>query len=316
MTEMPEYWEGTGMGKIGVIGLAGQTAFLRMHHFPLPGETVSCNALFFELGGKGFNQAVAASRMCTKTLFIGAVGKDSYGRQCRDKLESEGIETILIEKNTPTAFAVVSTEDAGGNEVAVFRGAAEELKPDDLYDEKVLQSLKTCNMLLLQNELSIDCRKAALKIAKTLHIPVILNPAPADIECRAILSQCDLITPNMEEAKALLGISYGQDVNDADFVELLANVGVRKAVITDGAAGALIIENGNYTRLPAVSVGNAVDTTGAGDVFNAALASGLVRGDDLLSSARLASIAAGISVTRYGAAESAPTIAEIYPFIS
>ncbi len=304
------------MGKIGVIGLAGQTAFMRMHHLPLPGETVSCNALFFELGGKGFNQAIAASRMGTQTLFIGAVGADAYGKQCRDRLETEGVETILVEKTAPTAFAVVSTEEMGGNEVAVFRGAAEELSSSDLYETEILESLKNCSMFLLQNEITANCLKAVLKIAKTYHIPVILNPAPADMKCRSILRQCDLITPNMEEAKALLGIPYGQEVEDESFVRLLADIGVNEAVITDGGEGSLIIAKGKHTRLPAFSVDKVVDTTGAGDVFNGVLAAFLDQGKDLVSSARIASVAAGISVTRYGAAESIPTMEELIPYIS
>ena len=90
---------------VAVIGLGGQSAFFRVPHFPMPGETVSCTHLFYELGGKGYNQAVACARMGVPTSFIGAVGTDPWATDCRKALEAEGISICMIPKNSPTAFA-------------------------------------------------------------------------------------------------------------------------------------------------------------------------------------------------------------------
>ncbi len=297
--------------KIGVIGLGGQSAFLATEHFPAPGETVSCRELFFELGGKGYNQAVACARMGVDTVFIGAVGRDDNGRACREDLIREGVIPCLIEKDIPTAYAVIMTDSSGENTVSVFPGAAKAITPEDLHSEPVFARLKECTCLLLQNELSAECLLEACKIRQELGIPVILNPAPArDIPVEAIKSSA-LITPNYGEAKCLTGFSEYEQPTDEELAERFVQQGVCNAVITMGGQGALIMENGKTCRIPAFSCGKAVDTTGAGDTFNGFLTAVLSLGKSLSDAARIAAVAAGIGVTRHGAAGSIPTKAEV-----
>ena len=164
-------------GKVAVIGLAGQSAFMTADHFPEPGETITCGSLFFEPGGKGYNQAIACARMGVQTVFIGAVGDDVNAEECRCGLEKEGIISCLVKKKEPTAYAVITTDSEGENTVQVFGGASKSLGEADLYEDSIWREMKGCDYLLIQNELSEACLRASLKAAKELNIPVILNPA-------------------------------------------------------------------------------------------------------------------------------------------
>lgn len=297
--------------KIGVIGLGGQSAFMSAGHFPAPGETVSCQSLFFEPGGKGYNQAIACARMGVDTVFIGAVGKDDNGKACREDLVRQGVTPCLIEKDIPTAYAVIMTDSSGENTVSVFPGAAKAITPEDLRSEEVFGQLKECTCLLLQNELSAECLLEACKIGKELEIPVVFNPAPAEnIPMEAIQSSA-LITPNYGEAKHLTGFLENEQPSGEELAEHLRVQGVSSAVITVGGQGALVMEQGKIQRIPAFSCGQAVDTTGAGDTFNGFLTAALSMGESLCDAARMAAVAAGISVTRRGAAGSIPTKAEV-----
>lgn len=301
--------------KIGVIGLGGQSAFLSADHFPTPGETISCGKLFFELGGKGYNQAVACARMGVDTVFIGAVGKDDHGKACREDLLRQGVTPCLIEKDIPTAYAVITTDSSGENTVCVFPGAAKALTPEDLRSEKVISQLKECTYLLLQNELSPDCLLEACRIGQELGIPVIFNPAPAENVPAEAMQCCSLITPNHGEAKYLTGFSDDAQPTGCQLAERLGALGVSRGIITMGSAGAVIMENGKLTKISAFSYGKPVDTTGAGDTFNGVLTAMLALGKTMKEAAKAAAVAAGIGVTRRGAAGSIPTKAEVEAYL-
>ena len=290
--------------RIGVIGLAGQSAFLRTPHLPAPGESVICDALFFELGGKGYNQAVAAARMGVDTVFIGAVGDDEYGSACERELEQEGVTPCLIRKKAPTAFATITTAADGENTVAVCPGAAKELTGEDLLVPEVEKVLKSCTMLLLQNELRADCLREAIAFANRNGIPVILNPAPAPGLPLDLLPGCDLITPNYGEALCLTGLQ--PEATPAQLASALKTLGPNRSVVTMGGRGALIVSGDNPEHIPAVSFGPTVDTTGAGDTFNGVLAGAMASGYSLREAVKLAVRAAGISVTRKGAVACIP----------
>lgn len=298
-------------GKVAVIGLAGQSAFMTADHFPAPGETISCSSLFFELGGKGYNQAVACARMGVETVFIGAVGDDTNGAECKAELEKEGITACLVKKTEHTAYAVITTRADSENTVSVYSGAAKRLSGEDLQREEIRREIADCDYLLLQNELSAECLEASFTLACRLHIPVIFNPAPADHIRKELFDGCEVITPNYGEAKTLAGFAVEEEVSEQDLTEALRKLGAKKAVITMGSKGALLIDGEKASRIPAVFCGKAVDTTGAGDTFNGTMTAALALGKSLEEAAKLAALAAGISVTRPGAAGSIPTADEL-----
>ncbi len=297
--------------KVVVIGLGGQSAFMSTESFPYPGETVSCSSLFFEPGGKGYNQAIACARMGVQTVFVGAVGNDLNAEECKHVLEREGVIPCLVKKDIPTAYAVITTDHSGENTVQVFGGAAKHLDPDDLYQEDIAYHIKSCDYLLLQNELSSQCLTACIQFANNQHVPVILNPAPAGNIPVSLLSQCYLITPNLLEATQIFDLN----TEKAQFTivtlrqklpSLLSEFGIRNAIVTLGNQGSLLIQDNCAERIPPFSCGKVIDTTGAGDTFTGTLTGALALGKNLRDAAQIASIAAGISVTKHGAAASIP----------
>ena len=298
-------------GKVAVIGLAGQSAFLTAEHFPIPGETVACSSLFFEPGGKGYNQAVACARMGIETVFIGAVGDDSNAEACRLGLEQEGIKVCFVKKQDPTAFAVITTVPDGENTVQVLGGASKCLTEADLKEKSILQELKECDYLLLQNELSWECLHAAMKLAKEQGIFVVLNPAPAEHISRDLFPECELLTPNYGEAKYLAGFSKEEEPSGRELAEAFRKYHAKKVVVTMGRKGAFIIDEEGERMIPAFSCGTTLDTTGAGDTFNGTLTAALAMDKSLEEAVRMAVVAAGISVTRRGAASSIPEKSEV-----
>mgnify|MGYP003303358985 CR=1 FL=1 len=297
--------------RIGVIGLGGQSAFLKAHHFPAPGETISCKDLFFEPGGKGYNQAIACARMGVPTVFVGAVGKDDNGEICRKDLLHQGVIPCLVEKEIPTAYAVITTNAEGENTVSVFPGAAKALTPEDLRSEPVMTQLRQCSCLLLQNELTQTCLLEACRIGRELEIPVIFNPAPAENVPWEAMRSSTWITPNYGEAKRLAGFTPAEMPPPRQLEDRFARIGISRVVVTMGSNGAAVMEAGEICEIPAFSAGTAVDTTGAGDTFNGVLTAMLATGETVINAATVAAVAAGISVTRHGAAGSIPTKTEI-----
>lgn len=303
-------------GRVAVVGLAGQSAFLTADHFPAPGETISCSSLFFEPGGKGYNQAIACARQGIETMFIGAVGNDSSAIECRQGLEEEGIKVCFVEKPQPTAYAVITTIPSGENTVQVLGGAAKTLTEADLRENTAFEELGENNYLLIQNELSAECLTAAVKLAREKGISVILNPAPAENIDATLFPLCELITPNYGEAKYLTGFSEDSEPSERELAEAFRKMGIKKAVVTMGARGALIIDEEGFKLIPAFSAGDTVDTTGAGDTFNGTLAAALAKRKGLEEAVKIAAIAAGISVTRHGAAGSIPQYMEVMKAIT
>ena len=303
-------------GKIAVIGLVGQSAFLSTEHFANAGETIQSDSLFFEIGGKGYNQAVACARMGSDTVFIGAIGKDTNGMLCRDALAGEGLPGVFLEKDIPTAFAVITTDQSGENTVNVFPGASKAMTGTDLRSPEILQTLQNCEYLLLQNELQESCLEEAAILAKEMGLSLLLNPAPASVGIRKILPNCQVITPNYEEAKLLLGIGHEKAVTDQQMAEGFQTLGVPCAVVTNGSQGAILLREGHARRFTAYHHGETVDTTGAGDVFSGALTASLASGETMETAIHTAIVAAGISVTRHGAVACIPRKEEVESVMS
>ena len=272
------------MSKIAVIGIVGNSVFLTVEKFHQGGETVEASSVHRELGGKGFNQAVAAARYGSKVSFCCAVGEED-AENVRQFLDAEDIASTIAIKKEKTAFASIVTDKDGNNRVTVYQGA--QLSVEDLVAfEKYISN---ADYLLLNNEVSEEINVRAIEIAKKYAVKVILNPAPARKTCQFILDNVYLFTPNEHE---MLGIENKENV-----------------IMTAGKKGCVI--KALNKNIPAVSVGVVLDTTGAGDTFNGVLVSALAEGKSLEESAKIANLASSIGVTRKYAVSSIPTIKEI-----
>ena len=292
--------------KLGVIGLSGQSAFFEVDHFHEPGETLSADSLFMEPGGKGYNQAVAASRLGAEVLYMTCLGRDDFGRQCLDRLGKEGVSTMVKWSDKATAFATILTDAAGDNQITVYPGASGDLSYQDVMDAE--EALASCDMLLMQLECPIETVEAALDIAEKHNIPTILNTAPARELPLALLRRFSLLIPNRHEAATLLGLPEHTTV---DFVaEAMQTADMPPAVITLGGDGAMLVTKNRIQRLASKNV-LAQDTTGAGDTFCAALVTRLAAGARIEEAAAFANIAASISVRHSHVLDGLPTLEDV-----
>jgi ribokinase len=300
---------------IVVVGSINLDLVAAADHIPQVGETIIGNSFRTFCGGKGANQAVAASRLGYPVAMVGNVGDDAFGAKLRTGLEDAGVNTKYVNKvEGASGVALITTGARGENNIVVVPGANGQFTPDLL--EKAAPLLKGAGFLLAQLEIPLETVEYLAQFAEGHRIPLMLDPAPARELSEKLLRRLSWITPNETETAALLGI--GSENGDQDsyvMAELLLNRGFKNVLLKLGSRGCLIAQ-GTLAKehVPAFSV-NAADTTAAGDAFNAGFAVALMRGSTVVRSAIFASAVAAISVTRPGAQTSMPTGNEVEAFL-
>lgn len=278
----------------------------RTEKLPAWGETYMGTSFKLGPGGKGSNQAVAAARAGAKVSFISKLAHDAFGDLARKTYREEGIDTThLFETETPTgAAAIIIDALKGENAIIVVPGACFELTPQEV--EQAREKIAGAAVFVTQLELSLPTVEFGLKLAHSLGVPTILNPAPCCKLPDSIYQYCDYMTPNETEVEMLTGIRVAS-LKDADrAADALLARGVRNAVITLGAQGALVKSATRRQHVPAFDAGAVVETTGAGDAFNGGFAVALSENKDIVEAASFGCAVAGISVTRPGTAPSMP----------
>lgn len=298
------------MPRIVVVGSSNTDLVVRTPTLPRAGETVLGGPFFQNGGGKGANQAVAAARAGGSTTLIAAVGDDSFGlRQIRDLSES-GVQTESIQQlpDHPSGIALILVDAQGENSIVVAPGANASLRPERIRE--LADLLVSADVVLLQLEIPIEAVMEAARIASAHGTRVILNPAPGRPMPDELLECVAVLTPNESEVRLLTGRDPADLLQRREAASMLLSRGVGAVVITMGAAGAYLATPENDFLLPAFRV-RPMDTTGAGDVFNGALAVALGENRPLPEAVRFANAAAAISVMRHGAQPSAPTRDEI-----
>lgn len=285
---------------------------VRAPTLPAWGETVLGAGFTVGAGGKGSNQAVAAARLGARVCFITKLGRDAFGDLARATWRADGIDTAFCTESPDHgtgAAAVIVHADHGENAIVVDPGSAMQLSIADV--EAAAVRIAQSAVFMAQLEVPRDVLARGLSIARAAGVVTILNPAPALPVADALFADCDFLTPNETEAAALAGFEVAS-VADADrAAAVLLARGARCVIITLGARGALVKTTTLSVHVPAVDAGQVVETTGAGDAFNGALAVALSEGTEVVAAARFACAAAGISVTRPGTSASMPTRAEV-----
>ena len=300
---------------VTVVGSANLDFVVPVERLPAPGETVLGGNLTIAHGGKGANQALAASRAGAAVAFIAKLGRDGHGGEIRRHLLASGLSlgAVLDDPEAPSGVAFILVEQGGRNQIVVAAGSNLRLSPRDL--EPFVSLIRGGRVLLTQLETPVNTVAAALRQARQGHVVTILNPAPARPLPDDLYPLVDYVTPNETEASALSGIRV-TDVSSAPAAAryFLAR-GCRGAVITLGAAGAVLGTPEGCWHFPACPV-TAVDSTAAGDAFNGALAARLARGARLEDAVRWANAAGALACTRQGAQESLPDLAELEGFLA
>ena len=292
-----------------VVGSINMDLVAATERIPEAGETVTGKSFRTYPGGKGANQAVAAARLGHPVKMIGRLGSDAFGTELREGLQKEGVDVSgVLTSEGASGVALIVVSDAGDNCIVVTPGANAMLTPRDLDDN--LQTIKTAGVVLTQLEIPLETVEHLAKICVREGVPLILDPAPARNLSAELLHAVDWFTPNETEAEFFIGDRTGE-MEPEQMAAVLMSQGVLGVALKMGSRGAYVRSaNIPGTSLRPFSV-RAVDTTAAGDAFNGAFATGLMMGKNPVESARFASAAAALSVTKSGAQPSMATLAEV-----
>lgn len=283
-------------GRVIVVGSVNIDLVVTSARLPDPGETVIGGTYSQHHGGKGGNQAVAAARSGGRVAFVGAVGDDAFGRDARGALDAEGVDTseLLTLPGVATGVALIQVDAVGENTVNVAGGANRSLTVDLVRGALERLQPRPGDVVLVGHEIPTAVATAALAWGREAGATTILNPAPAHGLDATTVAMAELVTPNEGELAVLQA----------------SGVQPQACLVSLGAAGARLTTAQGDSLIAAPRV-VAVDTVGAGDTLNGALAAGIAAGLPLPEAARRAVWAASLAVTRAGAREGMPTRAEV-----
>lgn len=289
------------MTRIVVVGSINMDLVTVAPRFPGPGETLLGTQFLTVPGGKGANQAVAAARLGGQVALVGAVGGDAFGTQLRDGLAGHRIDLshLATLDNEGSGSASITVAE-GENQIIVVPGANACVTPAQVGRARGL--IAAADAVLVQMEIPLDTVEATVRLGHRLGVPVILNPAPAQVLPREWLAMARYVTPNQHELATLLDADA-----TSDFRALMQRAPC-PVVLTRGGEGAWYREQGEPQHQPGFAV-EVVDTTGAGDTFNGALAVFLCEG--LAAAVRKACAAAALSVGKLGAQSGMPSRQEL-----
>jgi ribokinase len=283
---------------------------------PAVGETVIGSDLQNHPGGKGANQAVAVARLGYPVRLIGRLGNDTFGAVLRTHLEKENVDiTGVSTSDGASGVAVIVVSEQGENSIVLAPGANSKVTPEDL--DANVSILRSAGMVLAQLEIPLETVEYLTRICARENVPLILDPAPARNLPPDIFKNIAWFTPNQTEAAFYLG-NKPHEANPqppAEMARVFLSNGCRGVVLKMGAHGTYLESQGGTGSLVHAFSVNAIDTTAAGDAFNAGFATALMMGKSPLDSAVFAAAVAAISVTRMGAQPSMPSMTEVEAFM-
>ncbi|RMA94249.1 ribokinase [Priestia megaterium] len=288
------------MAKVTVIGSSSMDLVVTSNIRPGAGETVLGESFKTVPGGKGANQAVAAARLGADVSMIGCVGEDHYGKAILENFKSNGVSVENVkpvtDSDSGTAHIILAE---GDNSIVVVKGANDYITPD--YVEKAKEKIKEADIVLIQQEIPEETVEYVAQLCQELKVPLLLNPAPARPLKAEVIEQVSYITPNEHEAELLFEGKEKEEV-----LKQYPN----KLFITEGKQGVRYFNGEKEVVVPSYQV-ETIDTTGAGDTFNAALAVALAEGMGFEKGIQFANRAASLSVTKFGAQGGMPTRKEV-----
>lgn len=302
--------------EIIIVGSHAPGIFVQVKRVPKAGETV-IGWNFDEPvdGGKGSNQAIAAARLGCKTCFVGCVGRDRIGEEGKRWLQEAGVNTdfLRVHEQISSGVGFIMLSENGVPAMVTSMGANAAIERTDI--DNALQAAPTSKIFMTQFELPLDIAMYAMKKGREAGKLTILNPGPAPEEPIPFMDAISVLIPNETEAQVLLGREPGETYAAEELARSLrTRTGVDNIIITLGAQGVVGVDDDGHWQLDALDV-DVVDTSGAGDVFCAALAVSIVNGKSVREASSWANIVAGLSVTRPGTIPAFPTLDEVTTFL-
>lgn len=306
-----------------VVGSLNMDLVVEVNEMPKPGETILGKRYELCPGGKGANQAYAASKLGTRlvnnigecfksnTKMIGVLGKDEYGEMLLQNLKSVGVDTrgVKILDYTTSGLAIIPVDKNGENSIIVIPGANYELSVD--YINQNIDLIDECDIIIAQLEIPLHVVEYLADITKRKDKIFVLDPAPAVKNLpEKVIKNVDIMKPNETELQILTGMTTDNEENIIKAARSLINRGVRTVIVTLGSKGAILVTKNDYKIFPARQV-EVVDTTAAGDTFTAALSLKIAEGRPIEEAIQFANIASSIVVTRKGAQSSIPSYDEV-----
>lgn len=311
--------------KVLVVGSLGIDYTFSTNNFPREGQTIIGQSFKVAPGGKGANQAVQIARLNVDTTMVGKLGKDANADILLKTIEEAGIhhDQIMFDDKEPTQVADIILEVEEGkdtkNRIIIIQGANMAIKPEDIKFLK--EEIKKYDMVVLQLEIPMEINEIVAKYAYEANVPVMLNSAPSAPLKDELLSCLTYISPNEHEAKDISGVEItydGQEVN-MDSVKkaclAIKNKGVKNVLITLGGSGAALMNDEGFFYSPCCKGLNVVDPTAAGDSFVGGFCTGICVGMNINDALKFANHVAALTVCRYGALPSLPTLKEVIEFM-
>lgn len=299
------------MSSIVILGIFVADTAYRAKRVPLIGETILGESFNLSPGGKGSNQAVAAAKAGADTHMITRLGRDTFADMALDTWQKAGVTPAITQHDdgyTGAACIFIESE-TGNNAIIVTPGVAGKIDNSDI--DRNADLIANADIFITQLEQPLAAAMYGLGIARKNGVCTLLNPAPAAELPEGMLALCDYVTPNETEAEGLTGVKVTSVDSAIDAAKALRAAGAGAAIITLGENGALYHDAETTIHMPAMSSGKVIETTGAGDAFNGSFAAAIAEGITPVEAVRFGCVAAGISVTRPGAANSMPSRAEI-----
>jgi ribokinase len=300
--------------KIVVVGSLHMDLTVKAEKIPRIGETVLGNHFKMSPGGKGANQAMAATKLGADVILVGRVGADAYGRELIKNSKESGINTTYIveDRETATGVALIIVDEKGNNVIAVASGADLKCRREDI--DRAEEIIKSSDIVLIQLEIPLPMVEYAIDKAFREEVKVILNPSPAQQLSDELLRKVYVLTPNESEAEALTGCKVTSVKTAKKAAEKIRERGTENVIVTIGKNGAIMATKDGTVHVKGIEV-NAVDATGAGDAFCGALAVAISSGKELKEAVIYSNCAGALATTKVGAQEALPTTSELNQFM-
>ena len=298
------------MRDICVVGGINMDLVVQVPHIPRPGETVHGGEVARFPGGKGANQAVAASRLGASVAIVGQVGADAFGDELVQTLEAAGVESSGVRRaaDRATGVAMISVASDGQNAIVVAPGA--NANWDEAGVVGVERAVRGCRVLVLNLEVPPAVIARAVRAGKRAGARVILNPAPHRVGDESVFGDVDVFVPNQVEAALFAGMEPYAVTDWGEAAQRLRRLGPRMVIVTLADEGAVIVDEAGPQRVPSFPV-SVVDTTAAGDAFVGGLAVALLRDAPVRDAVRFANACGALAVTRAGAQPSLPALGDV-----